>query len=286
MQSIKDFEKDRHSWITLIETELYPDYLDAAIEFYEPILERFGVLLKDAKSSSSLFKKINEESPDIRTQLQRVFRKYVSPDTSVEMLKVKSKEAVIIKNFGERFRSIEEVRKAFYNRPKPDEALVAILHEYKTRGQKGYDLTEAFFTWFRAKYAGKFEIVGPERAGPDVPLKKFFADYPRKTTVDFVISDLKKHPLVIGYARYDSDRGGAQGLDRINSYSDKVYEILNYAKEKGISLKLLFLNDGPGLLLGRLWERYSVLEEKGEGKVIVSTLKMLDARITEEWIAS
>lgn len=286
MSSIKDYQKDRHSWITLIETEFYPDYLDLATEFYEPIIGRFGELLNKSKSSVSLFQEINKENPSIRIQLQRIFRKYVSPNTSVEMLKVKSQERIIIKNYGKKFRNISEVKKRFRARRAPDEALVAVLHEYKARGQKGYELTEAFFNWFRAKFGEKYTIEGPERAGPDIPLRAYFPDYPVNTTVDFIILDKKKNPLIIGYARYDSDRGGAQGLDRINSYSDKVTEILSYAKKNKVSLKILFLNDGPGLLLGLLWQRYSQLEEKGRGRVVVSTLKMLDKRITESWIKS
>lgn len=286
MQSIKAFEKNRHEWITCLESDFYPDYLEAAVEFYEPIIEKFGELLHNSSSSIELFRNINRESPDIRVQLQRIFRKYLSPNTSVEMLKVKQKENEIIKNFGKQFRPIKEARKLFSLRPSPDEALAAILHEYKTRGQKGYELTDAFFTWFRTKFSKEFIIEGPERAGPDIPLSTVFSDYPTLTTVDFVIYSLKKVPLVLGYARYDSDRGGSQGLDRINSYSDKVTEILNYAQKKKLSLKMLFINDGPGLLLGRLWERYAALENKGGKRVVVATLKMLDQRVTKVWINS
>lgn len=286
ISSIGDLKKDRHVWITIVETELYPDYLDIAKAFYKSVLDRFRELVSEAHDSADLFRKIGKESPKIRTQLQRVFRKYVSADTSVEMLKVKRNEETIIKNFGHRFRPIEEVRDAIKQRPSPDEALVALLWEYKSRGQKGYELTESFFNWFRAKHGKRFKIEGPERAGPDVSLKSVFLDYPQDTTVDFVISERKGGPLVVGYGRYDSDRGGAQGLDRINSYSDKVTEILAYANKKNVSIKLLFINDGPGLLLGLLWDRYAALEDKGDGKVIVSTLKMLDVRVTKKWILS
>ncbi len=284
-KTIKDFEKNRHAWITLLESEYYPDYLKDTITFYRPIVKRFGELLINSKSSIELFKSINKEPRQIRVQLQRIFRKYISPNTSVEMLKLKEKEKEIIDNFGNQFRPISESQKSFKERPDPDEALVAILHEYRTRGQRGYELTAAFFAWFKQKFNEGFSIKGPERAGPDIPLRTIFPDYPRDTTVDFIIS-YKEKPLVIGYARYDSDRGGSQGLDRINSYSDKVTEILGYAKTHSLPLKLLFINDGPGLLLGRLWDRYAALEEKGEGKVIVSTLKMLDSRVTKGWLVS
>ena len=71
-----------------------------------------------------------------------VFRKYVSPNTPVEMLKKKTKATWICEEFGKGFRPIVEVQKAFLSRPMPDEALCAVLWEYKDRGKKGYDLTE------------------------------------------------------------------------------------------------------------------------------------------------
>ena len=286
IKTIADLKKDRHRWVTVVAAEFYPDYMGRAIAFYRSVLERFRELVNQAKDSAALFRAIGREPTRIRTQLQRVFRKYVSPDTPVEMLKVKGDEEKIIQNFGDLFRPIEEVHTALKTRPFPDEALVALLWEYKTRGLKGYELTEWFFAWFREKHGERFTIEGPERAGPDVPLKSVFPDYPLDTTVDFVIWSRKGAPLVVGYGRYDSDRGGAQGLDRISSYSDKVTEILGYAEERRLPLKLLFVNDGPGLLLGRLWDRYAALEEKGQGRVIVATRKMLDVRVTEEWLLS
>ncbi len=88
----------------------------------------------------------------MRVQLSRIFRKYVSPETPVEMLKVKGKVEGIINRFGVGFRPIQEVQKAFMSRPMPDEALAAILWEYKDRGVKGYDLTEEFFKLIRAQF--------------------------------------------------------------------------------------------------------------------------------------
>ncbi len=286
IKTIGDFKEDRAKWVTIVEGEFYPDLLSTATVLYWPVLERFGKLLKSSQTSQDLLRAISNEPPSVRVQLQRVFRRYVSPDTSVEMLKIKRDTEKIIRDFGDRFRAIEEVRKWFFSRPAEDETLAGLLYEYKTRGQKGYDLTEAFFDWFEAKFGEEFTIQGPKRAGPDIPLKDVFPDYPYETTADFVIRDKAKRPLILGYGRYDSDRGGAQGLDRISSYSDKVTEILRYAKDKNLPLKILFVNDGPGLLLGLLWERYAGLEEKGEGKVIVATLKMLDLRVTREWISS
>jgi len=66
-----------------------------------------------------------------------VFRKYVSPETPVEMLKKKSAARSICDNFGKGFRPIPEVQKRFSERPMPDEALCAVLWEYKDRGRRG-----------------------------------------------------------------------------------------------------------------------------------------------------
>ncbi len=105
----------------------------------------------------------------MRIQLARVFRKYVSPTTPVEMLKHKNKAAFICEHFGAEFRSIIEVQRRFGDRPIPDEALCAILWEYKDRGKKGYDLTERMFIILRGQFP-ELRLSGPERAGKDVLL--------------------------------------------------------------------------------------------------------------------
>ena len=63
----------------------------------------------------------------MRIQLCRVFRKYASPETPVEMLKKKSMAKQICKDFGEGFRPIPIVQERFNTRPLPDEALCAVL---------------------------------------------------------------------------------------------------------------------------------------------------------------
>lgn len=137
-KSFREFEKDGHLWITLSTGEYYPDVLPLACELYKPVLVTFGQLLKSAHSSTDLFTAIAETTPQwMRIQLCRVFRKYVSPDTPVEMLKKKSSAADICDRFGKRFRRIAEVQAKFQSRPMPDEALCAVLWEYKDRGQKG-----------------------------------------------------------------------------------------------------------------------------------------------------
>jgi hypothetical protein len=167
----------------------------------------------------------------------------------------------------------------------PDEALCAILWEYKDRGQKGYNLTERLFSIVRERFPS-LQISGPERAGKDVILGELFDDYPKPDRpVDFVLS-CKGKPVAIGLARYDSDRGGAQEDDRTGQYRDCATEILEYSKKKGLSLKLIFLNDGPGLLLGSMWKDYAYLENMSPNSVKVVTLRMIPERIKMKWLLS
>lgn len=286
--SFADYKAEGHKWITLATGEFYPDILEDACKLYQPVLELFGQLIKTSPSSTKLFMKISEVRPVwMRIQLTRVFRKYVSPRTPVEMLKKKTKAQEICDQFGKGFRPIQDVQVAFESRPMPDEALCAVLWEYKDRGKKGYDLTEEFFTLFQS-YFPQLIIKGPKRAGSDIRMGTVFDNYPNPNRpVDFVIYDVsKKSVLAIGLARYDSDRGGAQEDDRTGGYHSCANEILKYTKEHNLKTKVIFLNDGPGLLLGSMWNDYVKLENSWPGKIIVITLRMLPERITLDWLYS
>jgi hypothetical protein len=283
-----DYKADARNWITLATGEYYPDILKDACELYKPVLVLFGQLLKSSESSNRLFLQIAEQTDGwMRVQLARVFRKYVSPETPVEMLKQKSKAQKICDEFGKGFRPIQKVQAAFISRPLPDEALCAVLWEYKDRGKKGYDLTERFFSLFRSTFPS-LRITGPERAGKDVLMGQVFENYPKPDRpVDFVIYDgAKKEVLAIGLARYDSDRGGAQEDDRTGGYQNCADEILNYAKKRQLRTKVIFINDGPGLLLGSMWNDYAHLERSRPGKILVATLRMIPERITRDWLLS
>jgi len=285
--SFADYKEDGHNWITLATGEYYPDILEDACNLYQPVLVMFKKLLQTSESSERLFLQISEVKPQwMRVQLCRVFRKYVSPETPVEMLKVKSKAKAICERFGRSFRAIQEVQAAFLSRPLPDEALCAILWEYKSRGQKGYDLTERFFDVFRSHFPD-LSIKGPERAGKDIRMGDVFQkDYPNPDRpVDFVVYDKdEKDVVVIGLARYDSDRGGAQEDDRTGGYRNCANEILTYARQQNLNTKLIFVNDGPGLLLGSMWNDYTALEESWPDKIKVVTLRMIPERITLDWL--
>jgi len=246
----------------------------------------FGQLLKASESSARLLIAISETSDGwMRIQLARVFRKYVSPEIPVEMLKKKTKAAEIVAQFGKGFRPIQQVQAAFMSRPMPDEALCAVLWEYKDRGKKGYDLTDRFFALFRSQFPS-LKLLGPERAGKDTLLGTVFKNYPRPDRpVDFVVCE-GDQVLAVGLARYDSDRGGAQEDDRTGGYRNCADEVLSYTKARRLNIKVIFVNDGPGLLLGSMWNDYAALERSWPGRIMVCTLRMIPERLTVGWLRS
>src|SRR5205085_7270758 len=133
--------------------------------------------------------------------------------------------------------------------------------------------------WFEVKFEEHYTIKGPRRAGPDVMLNKVLPGYEHDTPADFLITRRDKTPLVVGFARYDSDRGGGQEHDRTGGNSQKVPVILKYAEEYGVPLKILFINDGPGLLAGKMWRVYASLENSGHGRVMYNAPGKLDRGI-------
>jgi hypothetical protein len=279
----RDYKQEAADWITLASGEFYPDILTDACKLYHPVLELFGQLLKTSEGSKRLLLEIaNIKEQWMRIQLARVFRKYVSPNTPVEMLKKKTQAEWICNEFGKYFRPINEVQKAFNSRPMLDEALCAVLWEYKDRGSKGYDMTEKMFELLRIQFPSYY-ISGPERAGRDILLGGIFKNYPKPDRpVDFLIRN-NGSVLAVGLARYDSDRGGSQEDDRTGEYLNASREILEYAKNYGLKTKVIFVNDGPGLLLGSMWDDYSYLEETSDN-VLVVTLRMITVRLTDEWL--
>jgi hypothetical protein len=287
-RGFNEYRPEARGWITIFDTAFYPDTLAAAIARYGPVLVLFRDLAETADSAADLLRDIQGQAKEVRGQLLRVFRKYVSPDTSVEMLKRVRATEEVIAQFGDRFRLLEDVRLHLSRRPSPDEALIAVLNEHSDRGRKGYELTEAFFLWFEAEFSElEWTIEGPLGAGRDIDLADVLDRYPNRTPVDFVVRDPGGVVRVVGFARYDSDRGGAQEDDRVGGNERRLREILRYADAEGLPLKVVFLNDGPGLLLGSMWADYAEIERGGEGCALVMTLMMAQAgRFSVAWIES
>lgn len=285
MKTFADYKQTAPSWITMASGEFYPDILTDACELYKPVLITFSQLLKRSESSERLLHEISAIKEHwMRIQLCRVFRKYVSPQTPVEMLKKKSMIPMVCDEYGRYFRTIDQVHAAFSSRPLPDEAICAVLWEYKDRGQKGYDLTERFFNMFESSFP-QLSILGPKRAGSDIQLQSIFPDYPNPTRpVDFIVQDATGNPIAVGFIRYDSDRGGAQEDDRTGGYLNCAKEILDYDTLRHRGLKILYINDGPGLLLGSMWDDYSKLESMNHQRIMVLTLRMFKERLKEKWL--
>ena len=287
MKTFRDYQpEERRNYITLSTGEYYPDILVDACRLYSPVLETFSDLLHHSESTNALFMNLSTVPNQwMRVQLCRVFRKYASPETPVEMLKKSTKARQICQEFGEGFRPIHIVQEKFDSRPFPDEALCAVLWEYKDRGKKGYDLTEKFFDLIQVKFPD-MEIWGPRRSGSDIQAVSLWSDYANiSRPLDFVISSSDRKTIyAVGLARYDGDRGGAQEDDRTGGYKNCSDEILNYVHSHGLKTKVIFLNDGPGLLLGSMWEDYSRIEERYPDEVKVLTLRMVDERLTESWL--
>lgn len=145
---------------------------------------------------------------------------------------------------------------------------------------------QSFNPGYYSSFRGTRNILPTERAGKDILLGDVFPSYPNpRRPVDFLICEPRTNKvLAVGLARYDSDRGGAQEDDRTGGYKNCADEILSYCKQKRLKTKVIFLNDGPGLLLGSMWRDYAEIEKRGKGKVLVTTLRMLDERLTSDWL--
>lgn len=284
-----DYKSRAAQFITTQDRPYYPDYLEQARTLYREVFAEFRALLNVAEDSSDLFLKIHQQPGPIRIQLLRCFRKYVSPMTSVEMLKVKAKASQVIEGFSETFRPLEEVLNGFNSRPLDDEALAAVLWEHHDRGTPGYVLTKEFFDAFEEKFGDDYLIAGPREAGADVQLSSVLPRFTSTVPADFVILRRESTvPLVVGFAHYDSDRGGSQEDDRTGGNQDKVEKIMAYAARRRLPMQVLFVNDGPGLLLGSMWDDYARLESDNivddELRVMVVTLKMVSERLTVDWL--
>jgi len=84
LTSFGSYKATASRWITFIDSEFYPDYLDEAKVLYGSVLQEFTQMAGVAQNSADLLRNISQKPNPSRTQLLRVFRKYVSPDTQGE----------------------------------------------------------------------------------------------------------------------------------------------------------------------------------------------------------
>ena len=61
-------------------------------------------------------------------------------------------------------------------------------------------------------------------------------------------------------------------------------EILDYDTLKHRGLKVIFVNDGTGLLLGSMWDDYAKIEAVNPNRIRVITLRMFSERLKLKWL--
>lgn len=271
-------------------TVRFPEVLDLLIGKYDNTIDVFCQLIEESESSAEVLRKIRTTDHDAneRMALLKIYRRCVSPVLDTETTKKIKKVSTdtLVEAYGETFKPISKLRAQFSNLPKEYKyALAALVGEYDTRGQLGYHLTGAFFDWFEDHFAGQYTIEGPRGAGRDIELSELYPDFKGSYPCDFVIrSDSNQEVRAVGFARYDSTRGGAQSDDRTGGNANKVEKVKAFDQITPTRLKLIFLSDGPRLMHGDTWEEACVLDGQWNGRVRVVTLKLAAVRITSDWL--
>ena len=282
---------DVHQVITPIDNTIkFPEVLEKLIEKYASAIALFQELVARAETSSELLRLIRDSgySGSDRMALLKIFRRCVAPvlDTETSKKIVANPTDKLIENFGASFKPIGKLKYQFGNLSSEDSmALIALVGEYDTRGQSGYELTGIFFDWFNEKFGNDFNIDGPRGAGSDIELSDLYPEFMGAFPCDFVVRrNSDDEILAIGFARYDATRGGAQSDDRTGGNANKVEKAKAFDGFTDTKLKIIFLADGPGLAHGDTWRETLTLDGQWGGRVRVTTLKTADARITADWL--
>lgn len=279
--------------ITAIDSGVtFPESLALLRAKYEGDIQLFQEFIRRATSSADLLEMIRSRGldKDQRMSLLKMFRRCVSTVCDTEATKKINtiSTASLVEAYGHTFRPIELLKRDLLTLSADQiGALAALIGEYDTRGQSGYILTGMFFDWFEKTYASAFTIKGPRGAGPDIELRTIFTDFEGSYPCDFVITPVgAKLPVCIGFARYDSTRGGAQSDDRTGGNANKVDKAKAFSRLTGRVIKILFLADGPGLTHRDTWEEACALDGAWDDRVRVTTLKTAPTRVTKEWLHS
>lgn len=287
LRTISDLSKI----ITPIDSTIrFPEVLDLLIEKYDSAIDVFCQLIRDSETSAEVLEKIRttQRDADERMALLKMYRRCVSPVLDTETTKKirKISTASLVEAYGDTFKPINKLKSQFSDLPQEYKyALAALVGEYDTRGQLGYQLTGAFFDWFEDHFSGKYTIEGPRGAGRDIELSELYPDFKGSYPCDFVVRrNSDQEVLAVGFARYDSTRGGAQSDDRTGGNANKVEKAKAFDQVTPTRLKLIFLSDGPGLMHSDTWEEACVLDGQWDGRVRVVTLKLAAARITPDWL--
>ena len=270
----------------------FPEFVEGRFNRYVQYLDLFGDLIRSSNSSADLLDKIRNplvHKADVRMSLLKLFRRCVSTVIDTEKSKkLKIPTSDFVNYYGHTFKDINILKRQFTNMPDKEKyALTSLIGEYDDRGHQGYILTDLFFSWFEDRFSRRLTIEGPRGAGRDIQLSSIFTDFNSDYPCDFVIRDfISQEVLAIGFARYDSTRGGSQSDDRTGGNNDKVMQAAEFNRTNRSNFKILFLSDGPGLTHRDTWEEACILDGKLNDRVRVSTLKLADERITEEWFRS
>lgn len=280
--------------ITPISTGLrFPESADFALEQYSGAITLFGTIVKASASSAAVLQNIRTPGNycgETRMSLLKLFRRCVSLICDTENTKkiTKISTRTIVENYGHDFKAIELLKAQFNSLSDAQRyALAAMLAENDSRGQSGYMLTGMFFDWFEATFSGLYSIKGPRGAGKDIELSSVYPKFQGSFPCDFVVTHVKSNKVVaVGFARYDSTRGGAQSDDRTGGNANKVDKAKAFCAETGEKIKIIFLSDGPGLVHGDTWEEACILDGLWDGNVRCTTLKLSQERITANWLSS
>ena len=269
----------------------FPEVLAVADLKYADEISAFKKLLSSSKTSAELLEKIRSKTFNAsqRMTFLKIFRRAVSPVLDTEMAKRMSvPTSTLVAAIGETFKPIELLKQQFNGMSSQQEAaLAALIGEYDTRGQLGYILTGRFFDWFEREFGRDFTIEGPRGAGRDVELSSIYSEYEGNFPCDFVIRSRSDGMVrAIGFARYDSTRGGAQSDDRTSGNADKVTKARAFCRATGKNFRLIFLSDGPGMVHRDTWEEACFLDGQWDGNVRVTTLRTADERVTFDWLMS
>lgn len=284
---------DPTSIITPIDASIrFPEILASCKIKYAADIANFKALIAASNSCDDLLREIrsNRFTADQRMSLLKMFRRAVSPVLDTEMakkIKTVTTESLIA-SLGHTFKPIATLKQQFASLTADQEsALAALIGEYDTRGQLGYLLTGELFDWFESKFKDVFTIEGPRGAGRDVELSTIFPQFKGSYPCDFVIRTKDGNKvLAIGFARYDSTRGGGQSDDRTGGNSDKVGKAKEFFNATGEKFRIIFVSDGPGLAHKDTWAEACNLDGSWDGNVRVATLKTVDERITPDWLMS
>lgn len=286
--NLKDLDNPT-KYITAIDSGLkFPEVLTALRIKYQDDIDLFIKLIGNSSSSADLLHRIRSSGfpQGQRMSLLKMFRRCVSTVLDTEATKKLSNTTEsFVEAYGSTFKQIDVLKSQFASiSDETKGALAALVGEYDTRGQSGYQLTGMFFDWFEKQFAGKLTITGPRGAGRDVELSTVFSDYAGSYPCDFVIHDLKRQPLAVGFARYDATRGGAQSDDRTGGNANKVEKAKRYFESTGKRFRLLFLADGPGLAHKDTWAEACALDGDWEDSVRVTTFKLASEKVTLKWL--